>query len=219
MSVLPPVRLPLKEELNDLAVQFARTGFVEVRDVLPRRYLPNLVADHVAGLRSCASRLDAPTRTGPSGRPILGTRMGRIDPEIADRTDSARGLAQAEILEQAGLRAFGVQAAGAVSSFLEQVTGRPRTFDRVVVLVYEPFDAIPLHNDADVGDRYNVQFPIPILCLGGIRIFDVDRMRTFPDRAGDMRVLGPAVWHDVPPVWPKDASGRSVRINISLRFR
>jgi len=75
-----------------------------------------------------------------------------------------------------------------------------------------------LHNDAGMGNRLNVQLPLSINTVGGIRILDNERLRMFYDMPGCLNILGPRIWHDIPPILRMPNGDKPLRMNMTLRY-
>jgi hypothetical protein len=112
------------------------------------------------------------------------------------------------------LQAWGAALSRQVEPIVAAVLGDSVTYDRVYFLLYDHDDYIAPHNDAQTGPRVNVQFPLTVGGLAGLRVLDWT-WHTYPDTAGLLRILGPEVWHEVLPLL---GSPDAYRLNISLRY-
>jgi hypothetical protein len=119
-----------------------------------------------------------------------------------------------EAYERLRLHEWGAELSRQVEPILAAVLGQSLTYDRIYFLLYENDDYISTHNDAQTGPRVNVQFPIAIGGVAGLRVLDWD-WHTYRDTAGLLRILGPDVWHEVLPL---TGAPDAYRLNISLRY-
>ena len=63
-----------------------------------------------------------------------------------------------------------------------------------------------------------MQFPITCGSVGGVRVLSDGFLRMHYDAAGSMNILGPGVWHDVPPLLRGESGVDPYRVNIGFRF-
>jgi len=91
-----------------------------------------------------------------------------------------------------------------------------RKLVRVGLLFYEESNYISIHNDAHMGSRINFQFPISYDTIGCIRVLKDGLMKPYLDELGSLNILGPQVWHDVPPIIKMTVP--PLRVNLTLQF-
>jgi hypothetical protein len=144
---------------------------------------------------------------------VAGMRYRRVDPgrpQVPERV-KARML---DVYERLRLQEWGAELSARVEPILSAILETPVRYDRVYFLLYEPEDYIHPHNDAQTGQRVNVQFPVTVGGTSGLRVLD-QAWHVCRDRPGLLRILGPEVWHEVLPI----VGGPDAwRLNISLRY-
>lgn len=79
-------------------------------------------------------------------------------------------------------------------------------------------DYISVHKDHQVGDCIDVQFPVSLASPGGVRVLSRGFLRMRYDTSGDMNLLGPRVWHEVPPLLKMSPDSEPRRFNMGFRF-
>lgn len=92
-----------------------------------------------------------------------------------------------------------------------------RSLVRVGILFYFESNYISIHNDEHMGDRVNIQFPISLNTKGCIRVLRNGFMNQYFDTIGSLNILGPKVWHDVPPII-KINNNTPLRMNLTFQF-
>ncbi|MFD6396658.1 hypothetical protein [Nocardia sp. NPDC060249] len=125
---------------------------------------------------------------------------------------------QTALMAESGLSRLGSQLASDLVPVVGSVLGTRAEFNRCYFLAYRPGDYIAAHDDKQTGNRINLQIPVPLGCRSCIRILDegTGLLEMKEDIAGQLRFLGPAVWHDVPPFV---ADQSAIRFNFMLRYR
>jgi hypothetical protein len=211
----PARRLDDERHLRDLRSDFERDGFVQVAGVLPREPLTRL-ADHLIAILSPLS-LDVAMRhdVDDAGRLTHGHRFRRFDPETPADPDNRAKMRL--LLDRIGITEFTRILAERLSLLVTAIAG-PVVYRRAFFNLYTEGDYIGPHDDGHMGDRVSVYFPVPLGAQGALRVLRDGHLRLWYDVIGAMNVLGPRVWHDVPPL-VRDSSGPAPRrLNLVLKF-
>ncbi|MFG3505336.1 StsF protein [Streptomyces sp. NPDC047821] len=162
--------------------------------------------------------LDAQEHTSADGALGYGFRLRRIDA----KTDSpARAARVTTVLRDHGLLDWAEHAAHHLLPVVDTITGRRLHFERVFLLVYREGDYIGPHGaeeDTDL-DRFNLQFPLCYGTVGSMRVLREGFLEPMYDRDGDARLLGPRMWHEVPPLLRLPDGPDPLRLVVSLRLR
>lgn len=146
-----------------------------------------------------------------------GYRFGRVDPTFGQK-DVKRREAIEHVFEEIGFKSLSSSLGKDLESFVRYVISKDVTFKYGYCFIYKEGDYIGPHNDAQTGDRVNVQFPIALDAASGFRVLGEDgRFQLYYDRIGCVRILGPEVWHEVLPVL-RIGEKSPRRILISLRY-
>jgi hypothetical protein len=191
---------------------YAGTGFVKVRGVLPADAFVALVDDLLPVLGTVAQRVVLRHQPTPDGKLSDGASFARIDPGFA-----LHAAQLSQLLDMLGLLAFGELLAARVAPLVRYLAGDVG-YERIYCYVYEEGDYLSVHDDSHVGDRVDVQFTHSIGACGGLRVLTDGMLRMHYDDPGSMNVLGPRVWHDVPPLLRATEGVVPRRINLGLRF-
>ncbi|MEU1985009.1 hypothetical protein [Nocardia sp. NPDC019395] len=210
-------RVLTESTLSQYVDEYHRTRFTQI---------PHMIGDpHIRELTETMSQLVDESeqivvghQAAENSREITGgSRYLRFDPGHP-QADPAQREIQLELLNQSNLAKLGERIATALTPVVGAVLGDHAEFCRCYFLAYRPGDYISAHDDKQTGNRINVQIPIPHECRSCIRILDENSrlMEVKEDIAGQLRFLGPAVWHDVPPFV---ADSHSMRYNFMLRYR
>jgi hypothetical protein len=192
--------------------RFENAGFVKIDGVLPAGPLLALVTVLLPIMTAIAEPVTfrhEPTRDGALSD---GARFWRIDPYCATLGDKLTRL-----LGTLGLVEFGALLASKLTPLVRQIAG-PVTYRRTYLYLYKEGDYVSVHDDHHVGRRVDVQFPITLGGVGGVRVLSDGFLRMHYDDAGSMNVLGPGVWHDVPPLLRGESGVDPHRVNIGFRF-
>jgi hypothetical protein len=192
--------------------RFASDGFVKVADVLPAQPLVALVTDLLPIITTIAEPVTFRQEPMPGGRLSDGARFWRVDPHCAPQADKLTRL-----LATLGLVEFGSLLSASLTPLLREIAG-PVSYQRTYVYLYKEGDYVSVHDDHHVGMRVDVQFPITLGSSGGVRVLSNGFLQMHYDTAGSMNVLGPGVWHDVPPLLRGESGGHPHRVNIGFRF-
>ncbi len=200
--------------------EYRRMGVVQIDDVLDRDRLIELTDRFRRELNPFLAIMTKQHRIlGEGSAQALGTgfRFGRADPALVRQ--KARREAMVEKFEELGLETFGDQLSEALTPFVHHVIEQTWPSRRVYCFIYREGDYISAHNDSQTGDRVNVQFPVPLATSTCFRAMDEDgRFRLYYDHPGCMRILGPRVWHEVPPILRWSPDQEPWRVLLSLRY-
>jgi hypothetical protein len=204
----PGLAQPLQEE-------YRAARFVTVEDVLPAEPFAALVTGLLPMLTSVAEQVVMRHAPNPDHTLSDGFRFARVDP---DRTSHPATRAKLrEFLRRLGLLEFASQLASQLTPLIRFIAG-PVSFRRVYFYVYREGDYISVHDDHQVGDRVDVQFPVSLGTNAGLRVLEGGYLGMHYDGCGSMNVLGPCVWHDVPPILRDSSGAEPVRFNMGFRF-
>jgi hypothetical protein len=205
------------DNLAEFVQEFRRDRFTQVPDSIAQSdiiLLKTLMSKLVVG----AETVTVTHKLKSSGEGITGgSNYLRFDGGHPT-ADSAVALRQNELLTTSGLSEFGSGLAANLHSLVENVLDSRVSYERCYFLAYRPGHYISAHDDRQTGNRINVQIPIPVDCRSCIRTLDqrTGLMVNHEDIAGQLRFLGPGVWHDVPPFVGYDAA---IRYVFTLRYR
>ncbi len=194
---------------------YASTRFLHLEGVLNPEPLKAAAAGFSAMLAPLAQEVIMRHQPGPDGKLSDGSRFRRVDPAFGP--DPALREKLGTVLERVGFLRFGAALGARLSPLIRRITG-PVTYRRPYLYLYEEGDYISAHDDSHVGDRVDVQFPVTLAGAGGIRVLKDGLFEMVYDRTGSMNILGPAMWHDVPPLMRTDNGTAPRRVNIGLRF-
>jgi len=195
--------------------EFARAGFVQVAGVVSQSALAALADALWVVLSPLAFPVSVLHR--PAGDALsTGARLRRVDPGSLDADGHGRALA--DVFEALGVDEFGRLLADRIAPLVEHILGTAE-YERMFFNLYEEGDYITAHDDAHMGQRIDVTFPVTLDGVGGLRVLSGGHLRTHYDGEGAMSVLGPNVWHEVPPLlrWPGQPPPR--RLTVTMRYR
>ena len=204
--------LALAEEMRH---EYATVGFVKVADVLAPDALTHFVKHLLAVLGPMAELVTTRHEPGLNETLSDGLRFRRVDP--ARIRDPIAREVTTRTLEELGLYEFGAQLGARITPLIRRIVG-PVGYRRIYFYIYEEGDYICAHNDHQVGNRVDIQFPVALETVAGVRVLSDGLFRMHYDSAGSMNVLGPRVWHDVPPLLRGMSGATPQRLNIGLRF-
>ncbi|OMI37015.1 StsF protein [Streptomyces sparsogenes] len=162
--------------------------------------------------------LDAQEHTDNDGELGYGFRLLRIDSKSESPAHSARVTT---VFRRHGLLDWSEQAAAQLIPLVNRITDRELRYERMFLLAYREGDYIGPHgaeHDTDL-DRFNLQFPLCYNTVGSMRILRQGFLEPMYDRDGDARLLGPRMWHEVPPLLRLPGSADPLRLVVSLRLR
>jgi hypothetical protein len=203
------------------SLAYQQVGFVEISEVADYCRLEAWLGAHIPKLRLVAFEIRTQHDTIPDfsrgDQLTQGCRFLRVDPDFpkcpADLVEPAR-----QALADSRIQEIAAELGDSLTELVRKVTGLALHYQRVSILLYEEGHYISPHADTHSGTRVNVQFPVTFGAHSGIRILEDGNLTLLPDRPGVMRMLGPTVWHEVPPVFRKADCESCVRLNLTLRF-
>ncbi|MBT2899222.1 MULTISPECIES: StsF protein [unclassified Streptomyces] len=161
--------------------------------------------------------LDAQEHDSGGGSLGYGFRMLRIDAKSDSPAHTERVTT---VFRDHGLLDWAEHAAAQLVPVVEEITGRKLHYERVFLLAYREGDYIGPHGaeeDTDL-DRFNLQFPLCYNSVGSMRILRQGYLEPLYDRDGDARLLGPRMWHEVPPLLRLPDGLDPLRLVVSLRL-
>ncbi|MDI6103343.1 hypothetical protein QLQ12_32515 [Actinoplanes sp. NEAU-A12] len=207
---------PAQADLSGLRADYERSGFVQVAGMLAAEPLAEL-ADHLLALLSpLAMRVEMRHEVDEAGARLThGHRFARFDPDsLAD--PRLRGQ-MSQLLDRLGVTEFGRLLADRLTPVVGAVAG-PVHYRRIFFNLYAEGDYIGPHDDRHMGDRLTVYFPVPRAAPGALRVLRDGHLQLRYDAVGTLNILGPRIWHDVPPL-VRDRSGEPPRrLNLVLRY-
>jgi len=204
--------LPRAKKLRDA---YQRLGFVKVSSVLPASPFSEFFALLLPLLSRICEEVSQKHQVQSGNVLSDAWRFRRIDPYCL-RNPVTREM-MSTLLEDIGLSSFTSMLASKLTPLVGYIVG-PVRYTRSYFYLYLEGDYISVHDDHHVGDRVDVQFPVSIGTVGGIRILSDGFLTMFYDDIGSMNILGPRVWHDVPPIMRISSSVDPTRLNLGLRF-
>lgn len=195
--------------------EYRTVGFVKVANVLPADALTALAIDLLPILSPISEEVCMFHSITAQHTLSDGARFRRVDPHCARHPDTREKLSR--LLTALGLIEFASFLGEKLTPLIRYIAG-PVNFQRAYFYLYSEGDYISVHDDHHVGARVDVQFPVSLGTVGGIRVLSEGFLRMHYDSAGSMNVLGPCIWHDVPPLLRGVSGGDPRRVNIGLRF-
>jgi hypothetical protein len=216
--------LPLTPHVDDLvagatAMEDARRryetdGYVRLPGIVPEEAIEGLAQDLWPILSPLAFDLVKRHETGPTGL-SAGHRLRRVDPRSLDPEGPREMLAA--VLEALGLVEFFRLLAERLAPLLRLVIDGA-AYERVFFNLYDEGDYITAHDDAHMGDRIDVNFSVTLDGVGGLRVLHDGLLRMHYDGAGAMSILGPRVWHEVPPLMRTTPDTPPRRLTVTMRY-
>ncbi len=202
----------LSEAVEAARQRWIRYRFTEVADAIDVAWLQRQAESLWPALRPVSEPVVVEPRIA-DGAFVAGMRYRRVDPGRPKMPAPVKTVMD-DVYERLKLHEWGAELSARVEPIVSAIIEAPVRYDRVYFLLYEADDYINPHNDAQTGQRVNVQFPVTIGGTSGLRVLDW-AWHTYRDTPGLLRILGPEVWHEVLPiVGGPDAH----RLNISLRY-
>lgn len=201
---------------STLREEFREVGFVQVEDFIRPEPCIDLMHDIFDLLLPLAHELKGHHAVhGDSLGP--GGHYKRLDPGFPKTPPDVRTRLY-EAFRDTGLLALGAGLGKTLTPLVRFVVQEPVAYERVFLLFYEEGHYISPHNDAQTGDRFNIQFPFPLTAVSALRVLRGGLFRVHYDNPGCMRILGPRVWHEVVPVLRSREGVAPRRVNLTLRF-
>lgn len=195
--------------------EFRSIGFLTVPNVLPAAVWVQLVEYLLPLLCSISIRVGMEHRETSPTTLSVGAMFRRVDPHRIHEPDVRAKVTF--VLNELGLTELGSTLGDLLTPLIRRIAG-PLSYRHSYFYIYEEGDYVSIHNDHQVGDRVDVQFPVSLNTAGGIRVLSHGYMHMRYDVAGSMNVLGSRVWHEVPPLLRIDANAAPKRLNMGLRF-
>ncbi|MFI9306733.1 StsF protein [Streptomyces triculaminicus] len=161
--------------------------------------------------------LDAQEHTADNDTLGYGFRLLRIDAKSDSPAHAERVTA---VFREHGLPDWAEHTAAELIPLVNEITGRELRYERVFLLAYREGDYIGPHgaeHDTDLN-RFNLQFPLCYDAVGSMRILRRGYLEPMYDRDGDARLLGPRMWHEVPPLLRLPGGPDPLRLVVSLRL-
>ncbi|MBO9468454.1 hypothetical protein J7443_24740 [Tropicibacter sp. R15_0] len=203
-----------EDKLQTLQQDFEEIGFVQIENVFGAYNLARAFRHIERDNRQRFNNALKPERPDIS-KAHTGFSLSRIflEAEIdADRPeDSTWHQVQAQLLKT------GEALAGSMAPVLRKITGVTQ-YAGCKIFAYDEGDYLSMHNDAQLGERVNMLLPVSFNSVGCIRILYDERLHVYYDSPGCINILGPSIWHDVPPLLRYDAQNRPLRMNFVIRF-
>ena len=200
---------------DDLQKEYAAAGFLKIANILPAEALTRLVTTVLPVLSVIAEEVTLRQEPGADHKLSDGARFRRVDPYCVRHPASREKMST--LLRELGLTELGALLAERLTPLVHHVAGRV-SFERTYFYVYEEGDYISVHDDRHVGGRVDVQFPVTLGTVAGVRVLSEGLLRMHYDATGSMNVLGPNVWHDVPPILRLTPEVAPRRFNMGFRF-
>jgi hypothetical protein len=196
-----------------LAAEFRSGGYVQVRHAVDQQALSGLCEALWPILAPLTFPVQVPHQP-ERGNLSSGGRLRRVDPRSLD--PDGQGATLAEVLRGIGLTEFGRLFAESFEPALTAITGG-LAYERVFVNLYEEGDYLTPHDDAHMGERFDVNLSATLDGVCGLRVLSGGSLVMHYDD-GSVSILGPRVWHEVPPLlqvpgWPPPR-----RMTITLRY-
>lgn len=160
---------------------------------------------------------DAQEHEDQAGRLGYGFRLSRLDPKSPSPSHTAR---VESVFAEVGLTEWADRMARAAVPFVSTIVGTPLAYERLFLLSYGEGDYIGPHGaEEDSQDnRFNLQFPLCFDAVGCMRVLKNGYLELMYDRDGDARLLGPNMWHEVPPLLRLRDGAEPLRLVVSLRL-
>ncbi|TCR76741.1 hypothetical protein [Rhizobium sp. BK376] len=204
----------MPSEIDFYRARFEEVGFVQVPDFVEFEALRSLYVDLLASSRSKFRIFWQPERPDLN-RQKTGNSIKRV--YLVPESDGG-GIRDDEWCHRQELLNLGFgRIAQEIQPFVNAIAGSC-SYSRSSFFLFEEHDYLGLHNDAKAGDRVNALLPMSINTVGGIRILINERLKMFYDLPGGLNILGPRVWHDVPPIHRFPAQADPVRLNLLMRY-
>ena len=201
-------------ELKVLAADFDRTSFVQAGSGWAGPGLAEYAGEVFRAALDMGEQVATPHRV-ENGALLGGARFLRLDPGHPGLDEQTRP-AMAAACRRLGAAEFFGGMRDAARELTDCVLPR-YGYERGYFLAYRPGDYLRPHDDRSTGDRVNVQMPVTVGGYAALRTLGAEGfLEPHPDELGTLRILGPTIWHDVPPLI---TLGGGFRVVFSLRFR
>jgi hypothetical protein len=199
------------------STQYVETRFVQCSDILPATPLIRLMKLLYPILDQIAQSVEMRHGTEDLRALTDGFRLRRVDPGSI-KSDRSRAQMQA-LFEKLGLTDFGTQMASHLDGLIAEIAG-PHVYRGIFFQMYREGDYISGHTDVHMGDRLDAQFLVSHGGTGAIRTLEEGFWQLHYDKPGAMNLVGPRMWHEVPPLMKLDLAhtNQPWRIGLCLRF-
>lgn len=208
-------------DAGELRAEYGKLGVIQIPDFLLAEKAASLGERLYEIFHPFTARSEKLARVlHVDGKSILGSsfRFSRVDPNFPEIDERQRGVLM-ERFAEVGLERFGGELGRMATPLVRYLTGNEElSYQKIYVFLYEEGDYIGPHTDAHLGDRVNLQFPVPLGAATGFRALHEGRFHLYEDTLGSARILGPDVWHEVLPVLRTNSEVRPRRVLISLRY-
>lgn len=149
-----------------------------------------------------------------------GYRYERIDPGVPQSSFAREeDTFVRQAFEDSGLNRLVGELWDSTSESLNEIVGTRLALDRCFLLRYRERDYIAPHGDSQKNGRVLVQLPVPFNTVGVFRAMTGEWFEDFYDRSGSLRILGPGIIHEVPPVLRTNPEADPERIIVTIRLR
>lgn len=203
-----------RSRLDRAREDYARHGFVQLPRIVSQAALEDMARELWPVLSPLAFRVAVPHKLTGSGL-TTGGQLRRVDASSLER--SGQGEALANVLQAVGVAEFGRLLARRLEPLLEYILGAA-TYERMFFNFYDEGDYISAHDDAHMGERIDVSFPVTLDGVCGLRVLVGNFLHTYYDGDGAMSILGPRVWHEVPPLLRRQGQPAPRRLTTTMRY-
>jgi hypothetical protein len=209
---LPHITVPESSRLQRSAAYYAAYGLVTLEDVVDTSELRTTlraIHDEVGHLVQERHQRHVPR----DGFLDVGHRFARLD----TTPDIPGAEVVAKCFTAHGLDHWAAEFAATSLSWIGDVTGYDLTYHRPFLIVYREGDYIGPHGDKYDGHRVNIQIPVVYDAVSCMRVLQDGYLEPQHDRDGVVRLLGPRMWHEVPPLLRSRADVEPLRLVLSMR--
>ncbi len=203
-----------EEAIAQQCAEFKEVGFVQMEGIFNRDNLAVPFRQIAQDFRAQFNHALKPERPDIS-KAHTGFSLSRIFLEA--EIDADRHGDQGWFETQEKLLQTAETIAHSMTPVLQRITGVTR-FVGCKIFAYDEGDYLSIHNDAQLGDRVNMLLPVTFDATACIRVLYDERLRVYYDLPGCINILGPSVWHDVPPLLRRDADTTPLRMNFVIRY-
>jgi len=193
--------------------QYATRHYVRMPGVLSGPALEHLVDRLWPVLLPMSFPVSVPHRA-EGGSLTSGGRLRRVD---GHSLDGEQGQAMDKVLEAIGVAQFGRLLAQELAPVLKQVIG-PVRYERLFINLYTEGDYLTGHDDAHMGERIDVNVSATLDASSGLRVLIDGMFETQYDGGGTIGILGPRVWHEVPPLLRQPDGPPPRRMTLTMRY-
>jgi hypothetical protein len=195
--------------------QYRKARFARLEQVVDGEPLTALATILGRALEPVAEMVQIRHEQRPDGTLSDGLRFRRVDTACVHHAASRKKLQR--LLEALGFASFSEALGRRLSPLIRHIVGAV-SYRRSYLYIYAESDYISPHDDSHVGERIDVQFPVTVAGVGGVRVLNDGFFEMHYDCPGSINILGPAMWHEVPPLLRSDTGVEPRRYNLGLRF-